>query len=106
MKDDNQELVNFQVLSIKYKTRLTKKYKERKKYEAPNSLEIRSVIPGTILDIKVKEGQKVKEGEVLLLHEAMKMVNEIQMPFNGTVKKVFVEKGQRIAKDVIMIELK
>jgi len=105
MKDDNQELVDFQVLSLKYKTRLTRKFKERKKYEVPNPNEIKSVIPGTVVDIKAKKGQKLKEGDVILLLEAMKMINEIHMPFDGKVKKIFVEKGQRISKSFLMVEI-
>jgi biotin carboxyl carrier protein len=105
MKDDNQELVDFQILSLKYKTRLTRKFKERKKYQVPDPKKVRSVIPGTVTDVKVKEGQKVKAGEVLLLLEAMKMVNEIRMPFDGKIKKVNVEKGQKIPKDFVMIEI-
>ncbi|MDI3520168.1 MAG: hypothetical protein PWQ06_539 [Anaerophaga sp.] len=105
MKDDNQELVDFQILSLKYKTRLTRKFKERKKYQAPNPKEVRSVIPGTVTEVKVKKGQKVKEGEVLLLLEAMKMVNQIHMPFDGTIKKVNVEKGQKIPKNFVMVEI-
>ncbi len=105
MKDDNQELVDFQILSLKYKTRLTRKFQERKKYEVPNPKEIKSVIPGTVVDIKSKKGQKLKEGDVILLLEAMKMVNEIHMPFDGKIKNIFVEKGQRISKNFLMIEI-
>jgi pyruvate carboxylase subunit B len=71
----------------------------------PDPKKVRSVIPGTVTDVKVKEGQKVKAGEVLLLLEAMKMVNEIRMPFDGKIKKVNVEKGQKIPKDFVMIEI-
>lgn len=105
MKDDNQELVDFQILSLKYKTRLTRKFKERKKYEVPDPNELKSVIPGTVVDIKAKKGQKLKEGDVILLLEAMKMINEIHMPFDGKIKKIHVEKGQRISKNFLMVEV-
>jgi biotin carboxyl carrier protein len=105
MKDDNQELVDFQVLSLKYKTRLTRKYKERKRYEVPNPNHIKSVIPGTVLEIKVKKGQKKKEGDVILLLEAMKMINEIHMPFDGKIKNILVKKGQQISKSYLMVEI-
>jgi biotin carboxyl carrier protein len=105
MKDDKQSLVDFQVFSLKYKTKLTRKYRERKRYEVPDPLQIKSVIPGTILEMKVKKGQKVKEGEVLLLLEAMKMINEIHVPFDGKVKNINVEVGQRISKNHLMVEL-
>lgn len=105
MKDDNQELVDFQILSLKYKTRLTRKFKERKKYEVPDPNELKSVIPGTVVDIKAKKGQRLKEGDVILLLEAMKMINEIHMPFDGKIKKIHVEKGQRISKNFLMVEV-
>ncbi len=103
---NNNDLVDFAILSMKYRTKLTNKYINRKPYKAVDPLEVNSYIPGTILDIKVKEGQKVKEGETLLLLEAMKMVNEVRMPFNGKVMKIYVRKGQQIPKDFLMIELK
>lgn len=105
MNDDKQELVDFQILSLKYKTKLTRKYKERKKYRPKNPKEVRSVIPGTITGINVKNGQKVKAGEVLLQLEAMKMVNNIHMPFDGVIKNVYVKVGQKIPKDYLMVEL-
>ena len=104
-ENNNDELVDFQVHSLKYKTRLTRKYKQRKRYEVPNLNEIRSVIPGTVLDVKIKEGQKLKEGDVLLELEAMKMINVIQMPFDGKIKNLYVEKGQKISKNFVMLEL-
>ena len=107
MKDEQNkdELVDFRVHSLQYKTKLTRKFRERKKYQVPDPKEVRSVIPGTVLDVKVKNGQKVKEGEVLLELEAMKMVNEIHMPFDGKIKQMNVEKGQKISKNFVMVEL-
>ncbi|MFW5890233.1 MAG: acetyl-CoA carboxylase biotin carboxyl carrier protein subunit [Marinilabiliaceae bacterium] len=107
MKDENNndELVDFRVHSLQYKTRLTRKYKQRKRYEVPNLKDIRSVIPGTVVDVRVKKGQKLKEGDVLLELEAMKMINMIQMPFDGKIKTVNVEKGQKISKNFVMVEL-
>ncbi|MFW6202764.1 MAG: acetyl-CoA carboxylase biotin carboxyl carrier protein subunit [Marinilabilia sp.] len=107
MKDENNndELVDFRVHSLQYKTRLTRKYKQRKRYQVPNLKDIRSVIPGTVVDVKAKKGQKLKEGDVLLELEAMKMINMIQMPFDGKIKTVNVEKGQKISKNFVMVEL-
>lgn len=105
MEKDNNELVDFPILSMKYRTRLNKKFINRTKYEEPNPREVRSYIPGTIVDLKVKKGQKVKEGETILHLEAMKMINEIPMPFDGKIKKINVELGQKIPKNFIMIEL-
>ncbi|TLG77068.1 acetyl-CoA carboxylase biotin carboxyl carrier protein [Culicoidibacter larvae] len=51
-----------------------------------------------------KVGQKVAEGEVLCIIEAMKVMNEIQAPFAGTISKVCVENGDVIAFDQPIFE--
>ena len=54
-------------------------------------------MPGTILDVKVSNGQAVKEGDVLFILEAMKMENEILAPKAGTVVAVSATKGASVA---------
>lgn len=105
MGKENSEFVQFAVTARKYKTLLTTKYKNRKVWVDPNPYEIQSFIPGTILEISVKEGETVKEGEPLLILEAMKMQNRIEMPFTAKIKKINVNVGDRIPKDTLMIEL-
>lgn len=61
-------------------------------------------MPGTINDIKVKSGDTVKKGQVLLILEAMKMENEIMASCDGTVSSVNVSKGASVsAGDVLVI---
>ncbi len=55
---------------------------------------VKSPIPGNILKINVSAGQKVNEGDVLLILEAMKMENEVTATKAGTVAQVAVTKGQ------------
>ena len=105
MSKQKHELVDFAVTARKYKTKLTKKFINRKFYVDPNPFEIESHIPGTIISLKVKEGDSVKEGKVLLILEAMKMMNKVLMPFDGTIKKILVTEGQKVPKGYIMIEL-
>ena len=52
-----------------------------------------SPMPGNILNVLVAPGQMVKEGEILVILEAMKMENEIIAPKNGAVTQVLVSKG-------------
>lgn len=93
------------VHSAKYQTTYNKKYENRQVWVEPNFNLIKSYIPGTIIDILVKEGDVLKEGKSLLILEAMKMHNDIQMPFKGKILKINVEKGQKIPKNFVMIEI-
>ena len=53
-------------------------------------------MPGTILSVNVKAGDKVAKGQVLAILEAMKMENEIMAPADGTVTSVSVTKGASV----------
>ncbi len=55
-----------------------------------------SPIPGLIIDVIVKEGDKVSVGTLILKMEAMKMENEIKSTKSGTVKKIHVKKGDSV----------
>ena len=55
---------------------------------------VKSPMPGNILKINVSQGQKVNEGDVLLILEAMKMENEVTATKAGTVAQIAVTKGQ------------
>ena len=55
---------------------------------------VKSPMPGNILKINVAQGQSVKEGDVLIVLEAMKMENEIVAPKGGSVAQIAVSKGQ------------
>lgn len=57
---------------------------------------VKAPMPGTILDIKVSAGSKVKKGSVLLILEAMKMENEIVAPRDGSVSYINGAKGSSI----------
>ena len=61
-------------------------------------------MPGTLLDIMVKEGDVVKSGQVCVILEAMKMENELPAPCDGTVKSVNVTKGASVnTADVLVV---
>lgn len=53
-------------------------------------------MPGTIINVSIKEGATVKKGDLLFVLEAMKMENEIVSPVEGTVISVEVTKGQSV----------
>lgn len=57
---------------------------------------VNAPMPGTILKVNVTQGQKVAEGAVLCVLEAMKMENEILAPKAGTVTQVLAAKGATV----------
>ena len=103
-KSEQPQLVEFVVTARKYATTLTKKHMMRKPWVKPIEEEIRASLPGTILSVNVKCGDEVKAGDLLLVHEAMKMKNQVRAPFDGIIKAVPVTADMRIKKDFIMIE--
>ena len=60
---------------------------------------IKSPMPGNVLKINVTPGQKVNEGDVLIILEAMKMENEVVSTKTGTVAQIVVEKGAVVETD-------
>lgn len=67
---------------------------------------VTSPMPGTILDMKVSVGDKVKAGQILLILEAMKMENEIVAPIDATVASLSVKKGDTVDTDATLVVLK
>lgn len=103
---DNKEFKSLVIEGAVYKTTYTWKFENRVKWEAPDPNHIYSFIPGTIIDIYVKPREKVKEGTTLLLLEAMKMQNQVRMPFDGEIVKIHVKKDDVIPKRQLMLEIK
>jgi biotin carboxyl carrier protein len=104
--NEKKELKNLVVQGAVYKTTYTWKFENRVKWETPDPNYIYSFIPGTIIDIFIKPRDKVKEGETLLLLEAMKMQNQVRMPFDGEIVKIYVKRDDIIPKKHLMLEIK
>ena len=94
-----------QIEGTKYKTYFTKKFENRIKWEKPDERKIISYLPGTILKLMAKKGQKLEAGDPILILEAMKMQNIILIPVGGKVKNIFVKEGDKIPKGHLMMEL-
>ena len=67
---------------------------------------ITSPMPGSILDVKVNIGDKVKYGQTLAVLEAMKMENDIPATQDGEVAEIKVKKGDIVETDAVLIVLK
>ena len=57
---------------------------------------VNSPLPGVIIEVSVKEGQQVKQGQKIAILEAMKMENEIPAPKDGTITEIHVHKGDSL----------
>lgn len=89
---------------VKYKTLLTESFKNRKKYEENDPSKVRAFIPGTIDEILIKNKRKVKEGDIVLILEAMKMMNSVISPMDGEVK-LLVKVGDIVSKNQVLFEV-
>ena len=101
--NDNLSILN--INHSEYKTRLSTKFKNRKPYAPAEIGVVRSFIPGTVVEILVKEGQTVVKGQDLLVLDAMKMKNRILSLWSGKVKSVSVSVGARIPKGTLLLEI-
>ena len=70
---------------------------------AAGSATISAPMPGKVLEVKVKAGDAVKSGDVLMILEAMKMQNEIMAPADGTISDVRISAGQTVGTGDVMI---
>jgi len=105
MSDEKKiELKEFVFEDTTYKTTLPKKFTARKPWKQLNPKQALSYIPGTIISIAVNEGQEVKEGQPMLVLESMKMYNQVKVPRDGKVKKIYITPGEKIPKNHLMID--
>lgn len=62
-------------------------------------------MPGTVIDLRVKEGDKVEKGQPLIVLSAMKMEMIVQSPVAGTVKKIFAQKDTKLEGDDLIMDI-
>ena len=66
---------------------------------------VNAPLPGRVIEILVKVGDKVKANQEILILEAMKMENSITTDYAGTVKQILVEPGETVATDAVLVEI-
>jgi biotin carboxyl carrier protein len=86
-------------------TRRAAKARREHKAAADDVVVIRSPIPGLIFDVPATQGQEVKQGDILVIVEAMKMENELRAPRDGLVKATFVSPGDNVDKGTPLVTL-
>ena len=64
---------------------------------------LRSPLPGTVVEILAKTGQQVKEGETLIVLEAMKMNNNLTAEHDGIVKSILIEEGEAVKENTPLV---
>ena len=65
--------------------------------------EIKSPMPGLVLEVNAAPGDEVKKGDPLLILEAMKMENVIKSPVNAVVKQIYVKPSEAVEKNVVLV---
>ncbi|HXV73135.1 MAG TPA: biotin/lipoyl-containing protein, partial [Sphingomonadales bacterium] len=66
---------------------------------------IKAPMPGKILDVLAKDGQKVKKGDALIIMEAMKMEYTLKAPRDGKVKGLNAKAGEQVAESKVLLEI-
>ena len=69
-----------------------------------NGTSVNAPIPGKIIEINIQVGELIKAGDTLMILEAMKMENSIQMPQDGIVKKILIAQGNQVVANELLLE--
>ncbi|MEO8087049.1 MAG: biotin/lipoyl-containing protein [Bacteroidota bacterium] len=67
--------------------------------------DVKAPMPGLVLNVLVKPGQKIQKGDAIIVLEAMKMENILNASADGEVKKIHVKKGDKVEKNQVMVNL-
>ena len=105
MNPHDSDLHDLQIGGTVYRTKLTKKWRERKPTVLPDQKRVITRIPGLITEVHVATGDVVARGDSLLVLEAMKMQNSVTTSIAGTVKAVHVAVGDLVAKGDLLAEI-
>ena len=97
-----QRYSSFYIDATKYKTKITNKFKNRKKWDASNRGAVYSEFPGTVLKVDVQKGDNVEKGDRLYIYDAMKMKNRAYSPRDGKVKEVNISENDVIKKGQLL----
>ena len=66
---------------------------------------IKAPLPGPIIELKVNVGDTVKQGDCVLILEAMKMQNNIESEYEGTVTSITVKQGETVMEGAVLLTI-
>ena len=98
-------LVRKEVQSNPGENKITVKAAPAPTNSRPSANSIKSPLPGSIIRIETTVGATIKEGDLLLVMESMKMENNILAEKKGVVKNIVVTQGQAVMQDDVLLEL-
>lgn len=67
--------------------------------------QVKAPLPGTITSVNVKVGDVVKDGDTVVVLEAMKMQNNIETEFSGTVTSILVNQGDSVLEGAVLLTI-
>lgn len=79
--------------------------KTKKRVEPANQGAISAPMPGMVVDVLVKEGQRVDGGEPLVILESMKMQMQLRSPCAGQVSRVAVASRAQVEKGMLLVQV-
>ena len=99
--EGNKATVNGKLYDIDIKEGIEAKAKKA----GTKGSEVKAGLPGNVLKVQVEEGDRIEEGDVLLIVEAMKMETEIKSPVSGTVSSVEVSVGDHVQAGQLLVTI-
>jgi biotin carboxyl carrier protein len=69
-------------------------------------LDVKAPMPGMILKIRKKAGEKIEQGESVIILEAMKMENDLKASASGIIENIFVKEGSAVEKGTVLFSIK
>ncbi len=109
---DNGIYLNFEkILATRvssYSVTVSKVEEEKRPVRKPAELPglVTAPITGRVVDVKVTPGTSVREGDVLVLMESMKMIIEVKSPHSGIVEEVYVDRNKPVNKGEPLLRIK
>jgi len=74
--------------------------------KATHDGDVTAPMPGVVVSVKVSQGERVSQGQAVLIVEAMKMQSEVHSPIAGVVKTIYVIEGDRVNPDEVLVVIR